>query len=185
MDYKKVAELIKWHATYSRLSGAEARVIMLMATSANHVSSKMTTSYSELAETLGLSRAAVIKAIASLIKQKAIYVDEQATGRSNTTYKVHTADELTDFFVQESINPQLDQWRSKMEDLFSDVLDKEQEIGADCNDCDVDNEKYCHIHQAQLNLLKKTQKYRDYQLWLIDNPRPNYTIKTIRGIKVR
>ena len=63
MDYKQTVETMKWHATYSELNGAEARVMMFIASSANYKTSKLSASYTELAQAVSLSKASVSKAM--------------------------------------------------------------------------------------------------------------------------
>ena len=93
MDYKKTVDTLKWHAIYSELNGAEARVMTFIASSANYKTSKLMASYNELAQAVSLSKASVAKAIASLVEKKALAVDEAASGRMQATYRVRGADE--------------------------------------------------------------------------------------------
>ena len=101
MDYKDIASLMRWHAIYSELNGAEARVIMFMAASANYKTSRIAISYAELANAVSLSKASAAKAINSLVKKKAIAIDTAATGRMQSSYRIRSSKELNEYFSKE------------------------------------------------------------------------------------
>lgn len=182
MDYKEIAAVMKWHAMYSDLNGAEARLIMFMASSANYKTSKLSVSYNELAQALSLSKASVSKAIASLVEKKAVAIDEAASGRMQTTYRIRNSDELTAYFVQESINPESIKFDEDLHDLFGELISGMDNIGSDCKRCTDDN--LCPQHEHQLKRMEESPSYREYKMWLADHPRPSFKIKTINGKRV-
>ena len=104
MDYKDIASLMRWHAIYSALNGAEARVIMFMAASANYKTSRIAISYAELASAVSLSKTSAAKAINSLIDKKAIAIDTVATGRMQSFYRIRSSKELNEYFSKEINN---------------------------------------------------------------------------------
>lgn len=182
MDYKEIASVMKWHAIYSELNGAEARLMMFMAPLANYKTSKLSASYNELAQAVSLSKASVSKAIASLVEKKAVVVDEAASGRMQATYRIRKADELTAYFVQESINPESVKFDEDLHELFGKLISDMENIGVDCNRCTDDN--LCPQHEYQLKRMEESQSHREYKMWLADNPRPPFKIKTINGKRV-
>lgn len=182
MDYKEIAAVMKWHATYSELNGAEARLIMFMASSANYKTSKLSASYNELAEAVSLSKASVSKAVAALVEKKAIAIDEAASGRMQATYRIRKTEELTAYFVQESVNPAVSNFDSDEDRLFGKMLSELDVIGMDCEDCT--DEKPCPMHEYQIKSMQESPQYREYRMWLADNPRPAFKIKTIKGKQV-
>lgn len=179
MDYKQVACVIKWHAMHSELSGAEARLIMFMATSCNHKTSKIQASYNELAEAVGLSRASVAKAIKSLEDKKAISVEIPASGRMVATYRIRTASDLNDYYLVERKNPEADRWHEKHDERFIDLKIAREEIAEGCEECSDDYT--CPMHRFKIKQLEDSLEWREYMLWLADNPRPAETVKMING----
>lgn len=185
MDYRLIAETIKWHAVYSGLNGAEFRVLAYMATSANYKTSRIAASYNELAEVLGLSKVSVSKAVAALVEKKALSVEESAKGRMQTTYRVRSADDLNGYFVQEVNNVEADMWLVREQELFGNLLDRIDDIGSDCDDCQAlmesgSNDK-CPMHMGLLRSIYSGTDWREYQLWLSDNPKPLPKVKKIMG----
>lgn len=184
MDYKQVTELMKWHAMHSDMNGAEARLIMFMASSANHKTSKIQASHNELADSVGLSKSSVTKSIKQLEEKKAINTDSPASGRMVATYRIRTADELNDYFITEQNNPEIDDWYVK-HDKFSEIELKRAEIEEEkekCEDCTED--KACEMHGYFIKRLESSLKWREYQLWLADNPKPPVKVKMINGKKI-
>lgn len=179
MDYKKTVDTLKWHAIYSELNGAEARVMTFIASSANYKTSKLMASYNELAQAVSLSKASVAKAIASLVEKKALAVDEAASGRMQATYRVRGADELTEYFSIEESNPEAERFESEEDRLFGGVISKLADVGADCDECQ--EGKRCTMHEYQAKRIEDSQEYRDYKMWLFDNSKPPRKIKTILG----
>lgn len=182
MDYKEIAAVMKWHAIYSELNGAEARLMMFMASSANYKTSRLSASYNELAHAVSLSKASVSKAIASLVEKKAISIDEAASGRMQATYRIRNADDLTAYFVQESVNPEVRKFDADEDRLFGKMLSERDLIGSDCKDCTDENP--CPMHEYQIKNMEEGPRYREYKMWLADNPRPPFKIKTINGKRV-
>lgn len=182
MDYKEIAAVMKWHAIYSDLNGAEARLIMFMASSANYKTSKLSASYNELAQAVSLSKASVSKAIASLVEKKAVAIDEAASGRMQATYRIRSAEELTAYFVQESINEDSIKFDDEVHELFGELISDMDKIGSDCNRCTDDG--FCPQHEYQLRRVEESQRHREYKMWLADHPRPPFKIKTINGKRV-
>jgi len=181
MDYKDIVEVMKWHSMYSELNGAEARVMMFMASTANYKTSKLSASYNELADELSLSKVSISKAIASLVLKKAIAIDDVAIGRMQATYKIRNANELTEYFEIEKSNSECDAWMNEEERLFGTLLSKIGDVGEGCAECDLDHGKYCFSHAIQIKHIKDTQEHREYKMWRSDNPSPAYRIKTIHG----
>ena len=179
MDYKKTVDTMKWHATYSELNGAEARLMMFIASSANYKTSRMSASYNELAQAVSLSKASVSKAISSLVEKKALAVDEVASGRMQATYRVRGADELTEYFSIEESNPAADRFESEQDRMFGDVIARLADVGVDCDECR--DGKMCTMHEYQAKRIEDSQEYRDYKMWLSDNTKPPRKIKTILG----
>ena len=179
MDYRKTVDTIKWHATYSELNGAEARLMMFIASSANYKTSKFMASYNELAQAVSLSKASVAKAVASLVEKKALAVDEAASGRMQATYRVRAADELTEYFSIEESNPAADRFESEQDRMFGGVISKLADVGVDCDECQ--DGKMCTMHEYQAKRIEDSQEYRDYKMWLSDNTKPPRKIKTILG----
>lgn len=179
MDYKQTVETMKWHATYSELNGAEARVMMFIASSANYKTSKIAASYNDLAQAVSLSKASVAKAIASLVEKKALAIDEAASGRMQAAYRVRGADELTEYFSIEESNPAADRFESEQDRLFGGVISRLADVGADCDECQ--DGKRCTMHEYQAKRIEDSQEYRDYKMWLSDNSKPPRKIRTILG----
>lgn len=179
MDYKQTVDTLKWHAIYSELNGAEARVMMFMASSANYKTSKIAASYNDMAQAVSLSKASVAKAIASLVEKKALAIDEAASGRMQATYRVRGADELTEYFSIEESNPAADQFEFEQDRMFGDVIARLADVGVDCDECQ--EGKRCTMHEYQAKRIEDSQEYRDYKMWLSDNSKPPRKIRTILG----
>jgi hypothetical protein len=182
VDYKEISELMRWLAVYGDLNGSEARLAMFLSTSANYKTSKVSVSYSELAQSVGLSKASVIKSIARLVEMKVLHIEEAASGRMQTSYRVRSADELTKYFIQESSNPECDIHYETKQKLFGHLIEKMDSIGEGCEDCT--EEQPCSVHAYRKKQFADSIEYREYTMWLADNPKPNYKIKTILGKKV-
>jgi hypothetical protein len=184
MDYKKIADVLKWHAMHSDLNGAEARVLIFLSTSANYRTAKIAASYSELMQAVDLSKASVSKAIASLVEKKALSVDLAASGRMQATYRVRSAEDLNKYFVMDGKNPAHEAWFLESE-KFNDLLDEQSAIGLDCPDCENHaDEKLCEMHAYKLGVFRDTLAFREYQIWASDNPAPVSKIQTIKGKQV-
>lgn len=184
MDYKEIASLMRWHAIYSELNGAEARVIMFMAASANYKTSRIAISYAELANTVSLSKTSAAKAINSLVEKKAIAIDTAATGRMQSSYRIRSSKELNEYFSKEINNVGVYVWEEEINKRFGKILDKiEEQIEASdsCEDCT--EEKRCEMHNYKIKSLEESEEYRDYKMWIADNPKPNHKITLIHGKK--
>ena len=178
MDYKQVAGVIKWHAMHSGLNGAEARLIMFMATECNHKTSRIQASHYELAEAVGLSKASVTKAIKALEAKKAISLEVPASGRMVATYRIRSAADLDAYFSTEQNNPAADEWHTRHE-RFDDLEYQHDIIGDDCDECGDDG--LCPMHEFKRSQIESSAEWREYQLWLADNPMPPAKIKVIKG----
>ena len=182
MDYKDIASLMRWHAIYSALNGAEARVIMFMAASANYKTSRIAISYAELASAVSLSKTSAAKAINSLIDKKAIAIDTAATGRMQSFYRIRSSKELNEYFSKEINNVDVYVWEEETTKRFGKILDKiEEQIEASdsCEDCTEENR--CEMHNYKIKSLEESEEYRDYKMWIADNPKPNNKITLIHG----
>lgn len=187
MDYKQIVELVRWHAVYSDLSGSEWALITFMAAESNHRTSRIKIGHAELAEALGMSKASATKSIRSLEQKQAITVVEKAIGRAVATYKIRTADELTDFFAVEQKNPELEVWYSTHLDMGrthrrNDVMCAIEDECEDCAEARAERGlKMCERHGYLLAQVEASPAWRAHQLWLADNPEPPAKIKTIHG----
>lgn len=178
MDYKQVAGVMKWHAMHSGLNGAEARLIMFMAASCNHKTSRIQASHAELAEAVNLSKASVTKAVKSLEEKKAISIDVPASGRMVATYRVRSADDLDAYFATEQNNPEAAEWQS-LHERFEPLEFSHSAIGEGCEECGEDG--LCPMHDFKRKQIEDSLEWREYQLWLADNPKPPAKIKMVKG----
>ena len=178
MDYKQVAGVIKWHAMHSDLNGAEARLLMFMVASCNHKTSRIQASHAELAEAVSLSKASVTKAVKSLVGKKAISIDVPASGRMVATYRVRSADDLDGYFATEQNNPAAEEWYNRHQQ-FTDLEFAHDSIGDGCEECSED--ALCAMHQFKVKQMEDSPEWREYQLWLADNPRPPAKVMAVKG----
>ena len=178
MDYKQVAGVIKWHAMHSDLNGAEARLLMFMVASCNHKTSRIQASHAELAEAVGLSKAAVTKAVKSLEGKKAISIDVPASGRMVATYRVRSADDLDGYFATEQNNPAAEEWYARHQN-FAELEFAHDSIGDGCEECSED--ALCAMHQFKVKQMEDSTEWREYQLWLADNPKPPAKVMAVKG----
>lgn len=182
MDYKNIVETLNWHALYSDLSGSEAKVVMYLATACNYKTGKISISYTKLAEAVQMSRPGVQKALAGLVKKKAIAVDSSACGRSETKYRVRDVEELNAYYAKEVNNPAADAHYDEETRLWGQLIIRHGSIGEDCPECEeLPGEELCHRHTAMRKMLEDSQEWRDYKLWLADNPKPAQRIRQING----
>lgn len=182
MDYKNIVETLNWHSLYSDLSGSEAKVMMYLATACNYKTSKISISYTQLAEAVQMSRPGVQKALAGLIQKKAIAVDSSACGRSETKYRVRDVEELNGYYAKEVNNPAADAHYDEETRLWGQLIIRHGSIGDDCAECEeMPGEELCHRHAAMRKMLEDSQDWRDYKLWLADNPKPAQRIRQING----
>ena len=73
-------------------------------------------------------------------------------------------------------------WEEEINKQFGKILDKiEEQIEASdkCEDCT--EEKRCEMHNYKIKSLEESEEYRDYKMWLADNPKPNKKITLIHG----
>jgi hypothetical protein len=178
MDYKQAVETIRWHSLHSKMNGAQARVFMNLVAEANYKTGRVRTSYADLAQRISLSKVGVKSAIDALVKKQALCVIEAATGRSPATYRIRTADELTEYFSQEVINPEATKWENaRIENGYEKLEDDFYAIVEGCEEC-TDDEP-CPPHQYHMQRFKQEAPWREYQLWLKDNPKPDYKISMV------
>lgn len=178
MDYKKSVEAVRWHAINSDLNGSEARLIMYLITETNHITSKVRVSHAEMAQAVNLSKASVTKSIRSLVDKKAIHVDDPATGRAVAMYRVRTAAELDAYFATEQNNPEAAEWQS-LHERFEPLEFSHGAIGDGCEECG--EEGLCPVHDFKVKQVEDSLEWREYQLWLADNPKPPAKIKMVKG----
>lgn len=185
MDYKQTVDTIKFHALYSDLNGAESKIIMLMLSSANYKTGIYSGSYGEIAQVLGIAKTTVSKAIAGLIEKQAIAISGMPSGRSESSYRLRTADDLYEYFTKEEKNATIESWYQEEESLFGEVSFRYAQTycSEECEECESDDNP-CAIHKYHRKKIEETQQYKDWQMWLKDNPKPEYTIKTINGRQV-
>ena len=180
MDYKQVVEVIRWHSLYSNFNSAESRIFMYMSSTANYKTSKLSVSYSEISTMLRIAKSTVAKAIDGLEKKKAISIENES-GRKSKLYKVRSTEELNAFFIVQSKNKLFEDWHTR-EQQFQIIKDKHSEVGEDCEECDDDD--LCPMHKYHQSKIESSTEWREYQLWLYDNPRPELWVNTINGIIV-
>jgi len=184
MDYKEVVDTLRWHARFSDLNGAQLRLITFMASMAAYKTSEITVSYGELMKEVGLSKVTVAKAVAELVKKRALTIINSGVGRMQTTYLVTSAQELTDLFVEEERNPEFNKWDYEFNERFYELQSEFDLITLDCEEC-VDEEdgslKMCPMHTYQTGKFKQRSDWKEYQFWLKRNPKPNMLMRTING----
>lgn len=182
MDYKIKSDTVKWHVMYSDLTGAELKVLAYLITSSEYKTGKVSASYSEIADVLGLSKGGVKKVIAELAQKKAINVEESAVGRIQSVYRVRSAQELNAYYAKEVNNPEADAHYDEETRLWGQIIIRHGSIGDDCPECEeLPGEELCHRHTAMRKMLEDSQEWRDYKLWLADNPKPSQRIRQING----
>jgi len=179
MDYKEIADTVKWHAMHSGLNGAESRLMCFAVTSAEYKTSTLQASYSDLADAVGMSPSSVAKSVASLVKKKALQNVQPAAGRMQATYRVLSAQELTAYFRLEELNPKFAEWESLMNDKFYELETEHDDIGANCDECGEDG--LCPMHAYHEKMFEQKIEWRERNFWLASNPKPNRVIFTIHG----
>lgn len=185
MDYKVKSETVRWHAMYSDLTGAEIRVVAYLVTSAEYKTGRISISYVEIADLVGLSKGGVKKALASLVEKKAINIESSAVGRTQCVYRVRSVDELNGYFAKETHNPAADLHYEEERKLFGELTMRHASIGDGCAECESrPGDEMCPQHSAQRKILQDSQEWREYILWKSDNPKPALKIKQINGRNV-
>jgi DNA-binding Lrp family transcriptional regulator len=183
VDYKDVTEVLRWHAINTPMSGAEARVLVFMATGANHKTGRVQLSYKDIAEALGLSKVTVANSVHRLVEVKALQIVDAPVGRSNAVYRVRTAEDMALYYLRDKINPEADLWASRRDALFGELVEQDAAIGRGCDDCK-DGEP-CPMHAYHRKTLHNSTEWREYLLWLSDNPKPEYWVKAVHDKVVK
>lgn len=186
MDYKQKLEVMNWHSLYSDMNGSDFKILTALVYGCTR-HDLVSFSYDDLSKKFSISKLSVAKSIKKLIEQSAIIKTENNNGARAAEYKVRSFEDLVFLFSGEKPNDEIyEKWEASKNLRFEDIENKlnnlDDEIEA-CQDCENEN-GVCSKHQYQKRKLEETQEYREYKIWLKDNPRPNYKIKTMRDIVV-
>lgn len=183
MDYKEIVKMLNWMARNSKLSGTDARVLMLMATESNYKTGEYSASYGEISEALKISKKAALVSIERLEHAKAIHKIDDACGKRSAIYKLRNMEALALIHEDEGVNNKKIEWNRERERLFGKFEDWAYEPAEGCQDCYAnDSDSPCEYHQQEINKRLDSPQGRELKLWEMDNPEPQFRIKKVKFI---
>lgn len=184
MDYKEIARMLNWIVKNAKLTGAEARLLIMMATECNYKTGEFSSGYQDMADELKLSKQSIISATDRLEKLGAIKTMEKPTGKRPTVYKIRSMDDLILIHAVETVNPEWEKWKEKKMRIFGNLERKLDMIGAGCQECFKDeSEEMCDQHKDELKRLMRTNEGKEMTLWESDNPKPDFKIMMVEFMK--
>lgn len=186
MDYKQKIELVNWHSLYSDLNGSDFKIMIALIYGCSR-NDTVSFSYDDFVRKFKISKLSVSKSIKKLIEQDVIVKTENNNGARATEYKVRSFEDLVFLFSGEKSNDEsYEKWESVKNLRFEGIEDKLNAIDEDienCEECHNEN-GVCATHNYQKRKIEDSKEYREYKIWLKDNPKPNFKIKTMRDIVV-
>ena len=196
MDYKEKIDVLSFHSFYTKINGTDAKVLMRFLVECHYKTDEVKFSLGELAEKIDSNKNAVSESIKKLIEQEVIILVEKSIGTKASLYKVSNLERLNFLFEGHKKNPKFSIWENKSSELFGDFFKQQNDIDnkiMKCKNCEEINkglggnedQKICVEHSFEKKALNNSLIGKKYQLWLMDNPEPKYSIKTIKGIFVK
>ncbi len=190
MDYKEKLELTEWHIKFTDLNGTDAKVLFLLISKSNYKTGEISLSFDDISKTIRASKVAVAKSIAKLIKNEAIRITEKNSGKMAATYKISNLERLNFLFKKEESNSDVYAWLKERDRLFFYIEKEESTLNYEMEECEECRsgeyrDDICPEHRMRKNELEDKIEFRKYKLWLMDNPRPESNIVTIKGIEVK
>ena len=188
MDYKKKVELLGWHSKYVKLNGTESRLLNYLIFDCDYKTSDISLSYQDMANMIDSSKLGISKAIKKLLDENLIYLIEKGSGLKAANYRISTIDKLNYLYGKEEYNLCIRKWNEAHDNLFYDIHSEEMNLNyeieecQECKDSDLES-KLCINHYQLRKELEENILYRKRKLWLMDNPKPDSHIKTIKGVK--
>ncbi len=182
MDYRETVDMLRWMAKNAKLSGTDARVLILIASEANYKSSEFSASYDEMAKVLRTTKQSVMLSVKRLEKSGAIKRLTDPVGRAPANYKIRSLDDLRLLHESEEFNLDWREWSKKRDDLFYEF---EKSIDADSEGCtECTDEALCIKHERSREAMLNSQQGREMRLWDSDNPAPKSRVKTVAFIEM-
>ena len=182
MDYKEIRNTIAWHSIYSDLTGREWQVLAYLVTHADYKSGTISIGYKEIASRLNSTPSNISRVIRSLIGKKAIHKVDDAIGRAATVYRIRPSAELDKFFSTIEDNRKYLDWMKESDRLWGNMIEAWEKVQEDVEVCDICNgDEMCHGHRFDKRFLENKTQWKEYQLWLADNPKPETHIKMVKG----
>ena len=182
MDYRETVSMLGWMAKNARLSGTDARVLILMASEANYKNGEFSASYEDIAQALRTTKQSVLLSIKRLEKAGAIKKYTDPIGRAPAKYKIRKLDDLQLIHESEEFNLEWREWSKKRDDLFYEF---EQSIEADSEGCEeCTDEALCVKHERRREAMLNSPQGREMRLWDSDNPAPKSRLKTVPFIEM-
>lgn len=185
-DYKAKIDLIDWHSLYTKLNGTDAKVLMRFIIEANYKSGEVRFGLGELVSQIGSDKNSISKSIKKLIEQEVLIIVEKGIGTKPTNYKLSSVEKLNILFKEEKSNRKNIDWLNERDKLFYDIeiLDTDLRLEIEeCEECKSGEytNNICMSHNLRKKELEENIEYKKYKVWLLDNPKPNHSVRTIKG----
>jgi len=182
MDFIEKNEITLFHVRFNKFNGTEAKVFFYLLSISNSKTGKAWVSLNDLAMYTNCSKVFVSKAIKYLISENVIKLIEKGSGRSPTVYKITTMDELKLLHCENVFNKKWEQYDRLKQMEYGDLIESLETFNEGCDDCNHEKEIICDSHRIDLIHLKSSRKYKEYQIWLLNNPEPPSRILSVKGI---
>jgi DNA-binding transcriptional ArsR family regulator len=182
MDYRESLKVLEWMAKNAKLSGVDARVLILIAAGANYKTSEFSASYDDMAKALHTSKQSVMISIKRLEGAGAIKKLDEPVGRAPANYKIRNLTDLLLLHEFEEFNLAWREWSNKRDNLFYDFEQKLDSVSDGCEECT--DETMCVYHELAREELLSSPQGRAMRLWDSENQRPEKTIKKVTFIDI-
>lgn len=183
MDYKESMKTLEWNLAYSNLKLAEVKVLAFMICRQNYRDGTFAGSLGDMAKAVQISKPAAARAVQKLIEKELIVKIKNQQGAKPATYRIRDSYDLDVMHSSEEINPNFKPWDIEHEQKFGELNSEIFKVLSGCEKCEnaETDDDLCEDHKYEIFYLKNRPEYKRYQIWLKDNPKPEFKIKTING----